>query len=215
MRIDFLFDAVCPWCYIGKRRLEQMLADRGNPALGINWQPFLLNPELPSTGIDRNAYLAGKFGSESRIRRIYGAIADVGLSVEIGFNFETIRHTPNSIDAHRLVRFAAKEDKAEEAVEALFEGYFVEGMNIGEAEVLATIASRIGLDAIALTSHLESDEGIAEIFEANAKAHRLGINGVPSYVFNGNMIISGAQEENVLSRMLDAAMAEAELEEKN
>lgn len=207
MQIDFVFDAVCPWCYIGKRRLEQMLTDRDGPAHTINWQPFLLNPELPSGGIDRNAYLAGKFGSEGRIRRIYGAISDVGLSVEIGFNFETIRHTPNSIDAHRLVRFAALEDKAEQAVEALFEGYFVEGMNIGEVDVLATIAGGIGLDVEALSSHLASDVGIAEIFEANAQAHRLGINGVPSYVFNESMIISGAQEENVLARMLDAAMA--------
>jgi predicted DsbA family dithiol-disulfide isomerase len=207
MHIDFIFDAVCPWCYIGKRRLEQMMATRDGPATTINWQPFLLNPELPSAGIDRNAYLAGKFGSENRIRRIYGAISDVGLSVEIGFNFETIRHTPNSIDAHRMVRFAANEDKAEDAVEALFEGYFVEGMNIGEIDVLATIAGGLGLDADALTSHLQSDEGIAEIYEANAQAHRLGINGVPSYVFNENMIISGAQEENVLARMLDAAMA--------
>jgi len=208
MQIDFLFDAVCPWCYIGKRRLEQMLTTRDGPAPIINWQPFLLNPELPSAGIDRNAYLAGKFGSESRIGRIYGAIADVGLSVEIGFNFETIRHTPNSIDAHRLVRFAAKEDKAEEAVEALFEGYFVDGLNIGEADVLAGIAGDIGLDGAALTAHLQSDDGIDEIYDANAQAHRLGINGVPSYVFNQNMVISGAQEENVLARMLDAAMAQ-------
>jgi predicted DsbA family dithiol-disulfide isomerase len=207
MQIDFLFDAVCPWCYIGKRRLEQMLAERGGPIPVINWQPFLLNPELPSGGIDRNAYLAGKFGSESRIRRIYGAIADVGLSVEIGFNFDTIRHTPNSIDAHRLVQFAAHEDKAETAVEALFEGYFVEGLNIGETDVLIGIADNTGLDADAFSTHLKSDDGIANIYDANAHAHRLGINGVPSYVFNENMIISGAQDHNVLSRMLDAALA--------
>ncbi len=210
MQIDFIFDAVCPWCYIGKRRLEQMLAKRDGLGPTINWRPFLLNPELPAAGIDRNAYLTGKFGSESRIGRIYGAIADVGLSVEIGFNFETIRHTPNTIDAHKLVRLAAQEGKAEAAVEALFEGYFVEGLNIGEINVLATIATRLGLDGSAVTGHLESDEGIAEIYDANAHAHRLGINGVPSYVFNENMVISGAQEENVLARMLDAAMAEGE-----
>jgi len=208
MQIDFLFDAVCPWCYIGKRRLEKMLAARGSPPLTINWLPFLLNPEIPSAGIDRNAYLAGKFGSESRIRRIYGAIADVGLSVEIGFNFETIRHTPNTIDAHRLVRFAERESKAEAAVEALFESYFVDGLNIGEAHVLTGIANAIGLDDAAFGAHLDSDDGIPEIYDANTQAHRLGINGVPSYVFNENMVISGAQEENVLARMLDAAMAE-------
>ncbi|MBC8268452.1 MAG: DsbA family oxidoreductase [Rhodospirillaceae bacterium] len=207
MQIDFLFDVICPWCYIGKRRLEQMLAERGGTMPLINWQPFLLNPELPSGGIERNVYLAGKFGSESRVRRVYGAIADVGLSVEIGFNFDTIRHTPNSIDAHRLVRFAGLENKAETAVEALFKAYFVEGLNIGEPDVLTTIVNNIGLDADAFGVHLESDDGIADIYDANANAHRLGINGVPSYVFNKNMIISGAQDHNVLSRMLDAAMA--------
>lgn len=207
MQIDFLFDVICPWCYIGKRRLEKMLGERHSPAPLINWQPFLLNPELPSSGMDRNAYLAGKFGSQSRIRRVYGAIADVGLSVEIGFNFDTIGHTPNSIDAHRLVRFAARDDKAEAMVEALFEGYFVEGKNIGETDVLIELADRLGLDTKALADHLASDDGIAEIYDANAQAHRLGINGVPSYVFNQNMVISGAQEHNVLARMLDAAIA--------
>lgn len=207
MQIDFLFDAVCPWCYIGKRRLEQMLAERESPALAINWRPFLLNPELPPAGMDRGAYLAGKFGSESRIRRVYGAITDVGLSVEIGFNFETIRHTPNTIDAHRLVRFAAHQGKAEGTVEALFQSYFVEGLNIGEADVLVAIADNLSMDSEALDALLKGDEGIDDIYEANADAHRLGINGVPTYVFNENMIISGAQDQNVLSRMLDAAIA--------
>ena len=207
MQIDFLFDAVCPWCYIGKRRLEETLAKRPNLDIAVSWQPFLLNPDLPPGGIERHAYLASKFGSENRIRRVYGAIADVGLSVEIGFNFDTIRHTPNSIDAHRLVRFADKEGKAETAVEALFEGYFVNGDNIGEADVLVAIAESISLDAAAFAALLASIEGIADIYDANARAHRLGINGVPSYVFNNNLVISGAQEANVLERMLDAALA--------
>lgn len=207
MKIDFLFDAICPWCYIGKRRLEQMLAERADVDVEINWQPFLLNPDLPPSGIDRHAYLASKFGSESRIRRVYGAIADVGLSVEIGFNFDSIRHTPNSVDAHRLVGFAALEDKTELAVEALFESYFVESLNIGDKEVLVSIAGDLSLDSDAFAALLESDEGIAEVYDANARAHRLGINGVPSYVFNDHMIISGAQEESVLIRMFDAAAA--------
>ncbi len=206
MQIDFLFDAVCPWCYIGKRRLEEALGRRDGVDAAINWRPFLLNPELPPGGMDRAAYLNGKFGSESRVRRVYGAIADVGLSVEIGFNFDTIRHTPNSIDAHRLVRFAERDGKAEAAVEALFEGYFVNGLNIGDREVLSAIASDISLDAGALAAHLAGNEGIAAIYDANARAHRLGINGVPSYVFNGNLVISGAQDANVLERVLDAAI---------
>ena len=207
MKINFLFDAVCPWCYIGKRRIEQMLSDRPKIDATIEWHPFLLNPDLPPNGVDRNTYLASKFGSESRIRRVYGAIADVGLSVEIGFNFDTIRHTPNSIDAHRLVMFANDEQKAALAVEALFESYFVQGLNIGEPEVLIAIARDLSLDADAFAARLDTDEGIAEIYDANARAHRIGINGVPSYVFNDHLVISGAQEEIVLTRMLDAALA--------
>ncbi len=207
MQIDFLFDAVCPWCYIGKRRLEQALSMRLNLNATVNWLPFLLNPDLPTSGVDRNSYLASKFGSENRIRRVYGTIADVGLSVEIGFNFDTIRHTPNSIDAHRLIRFANAEGKTERAVETLFEGYFVRGLDIGDTEILIGLARDLGLDADAFAAHLASDDGIAEIYDANARAHRTGINGVPSYVFNDHLIISGAQEPNVLDRMLDAAIA--------
>ena len=207
MQIDFLFDAVCPWCYIGKRRLEEVLAGRQELDVTVNWRAFLLNPELPSNGMERSTYLASKIGSQSRIRRVYGTISDVGLSVEIGFNFDTIRHTPNSIDAHRLVHFADQQGKAEMAVEALFEGYFVNGANIGEAEVLCAMAEGLGLDAGAFAARLATDEGIVNIYDANAQAHRLGINGVPSYVFNEHLVISGAQEATVLNRMLDAALA--------
>jgi predicted DsbA family dithiol-disulfide isomerase len=210
MQIDFIFDAVCPWCYIGKRLLEKMWSKRSGPRPVIKWKPFLLNPDLPSDGIKSITYLAEKFGSESRIRRIYGVISDIGLSVEIGFNFDTIHHTPNSINAHRLVQFAALEDKAETAVEALFKGYFIEGLNIGEANTLIEIVDKLGLNADAFSVHLGTDDGIAFIYDAHAHALSLGIKGVPSYVFNKNMIISGAQDHNVLSRILDAAMVEDE-----
>jgi predicted DsbA family dithiol-disulfide isomerase len=207
MEIDFFFDTICPWCYIGKRRLEQALAERKDQNIKVNWRSFLLNPDFPPSGIDQNTYLSSKFGSESRIRRVYGNITDVGLSVDIRFNFNTIRHTPNSIDTHRLVHFAGAEGKSEIALDALFENYFVEGKNIGDLNVLMAIANSIGLDTHAFVAHLESSEGIAEIYDANARAHRLGVNGVPSYVFNGSLVISGAQETNVLARMLDAASA--------
>ena len=207
MEIDFFFDTICPWCYIGKRRLEQALAERKDQNIKVNWRSFLLNPDFPPSGIDQNTYLSSKFGSESRIRRVYGNITDVGLSVDIRFNFNTIRHTPNSIDTHRLVHFAGAEGKSEIALDALFENYFVEGKNIGDLNVLMAIANSIGLDTHAFVAHLESSKGIAEIYDANARAHRLGVNGVPSYVFNGSLVISGAQETNVLAKMLDAASA--------
>jgi len=207
MEIDFFFDTICPWCYIGKRRLEQVLAERKDQNISVNWCSFLLNPDLPPSGIDRDTYLSKKFGTESRIRRVYSNISDVGLSENIDFNFNTIHHTPNSVDTHRLVHFAGADGKSEIALDVLFKYYFVEGKNIGDLKVLMVIAKSIGLDIDAFSAHLESTDGIADINAANARAHRLGISGMPSYVFNGNLVISGAQEPNVLARMLDAASA--------
>jgi len=205
MKIDFFFDTICPWCYIGKRRLELALAERKNQNIDVNWCSLLLNPDLPPLGIDRDTYLSHKFGTEGRIHRVYQNISDVGLSVNIDFNFNTIRHTPNSIDTHRLVHFAGADGKSEIALDVLFKNYFIEGKNIGDVKVLMVIAKSIGLDTHAFSAHLKSTNGIAEIYDANARAHRLGVNGMPSYVFNERLIISGAQEPHVLARMLDAA----------
>ncbi len=207
MRIDIIFDTVCPWCYIGKRRLEQAVREREGLTLDICWHPFLLNPEMPSEGIDRTAYLVRKFGSESRVRHIYGTIADAGQSVEINFAFDRIRRTPNTVDSHRLVRFSGNYGKAEAAVESLFLSYFVNGDNIGDTGVLLKIGGDLGLDETELARYLRSKDDVAEVYEENARAHRLGINGVPSFVFPEGMVISGAHEPRVLARMLDVALA--------
>ena len=205
MHIDIIFDAICPWCYIGKRRLEQAVASRPDIKVTMAWRPFLLNPEMPPEGIDRQTYLSRKFGSQARAQRIFGSLADAGQSVEIDFAFERIGHTPNTVDCHRLVRFAARSGKADAAVEALFLDYFVNGRNIGDAAVLLKIAAGLGLDMEALGGLLAGDHDTARIYEENAWVHRFGINGVPSFLFNGQMIISGAQDPPVLARMLDAA----------
>ena len=207
MRIDVIFDSVCPWCYIGKRRLEKALALRPGLESDIDWRPFLLNPEMPPDGIDRAIYLVRKFGSEARVRRVYGAIAEAGLSEEIDFAFDSIRQTPNSVDSHRLVRFAGA--KAGDAVEALFQAYFIRGANIGDVDVLVGIGAGIGLDGRTLSDYLESDADIDDVLAENARAHRLGMNGVPAYVFDGTMVISGAEEPAILARVMDVARAGA------
>jgi predicted DsbA family dithiol-disulfide isomerase len=206
VHIEIIFDPACPWCFIGKRRLEQALDLRPMIKPIIQWHPFLLNPELPSGGHDNTAYLVRKFGSEGRVRRAFGAISDAGLSVEINFAFDRIRNTPNSLDAHRMARFADVHNRANETVEALFHAYFVNGRDIGDIEVLIDIAKESGLPVAEMRAYLESDADVALIYEENARAHSLGINGVPSYLFSGGLTISGAQESEVLVRMLDAAM---------
>ncbi len=210
MDIEIIYDTVCPWCYIGKRRLDQALALRPNLNVTTHWRPFLLNPELPPDGVDRTAYLVKKFGSETRVRRIYGAIGEAGQSVEIDFAFERIQKTPNSVDSHRLVKYAARHGAAADAVvEALFVAYFVHGLDIGEEQVLLDIGARHGLDEADLRTYLAGDIDLEAVTQDNARAHRLGVNGVPSFVFTGPMVISGAQEPQILARMLDAAASAA------
>lgn len=207
--IEIIYDTVCPWCYIGKRRLDQAMAMRPNLQVTTHWRPFLLNPELPPDGVDRTAYLVKKFGSETRVRRIYGAIGEAGQSVEIDFAFDRIQRTPNSIDSHRLVKFADRAGVADQIVEALFVGYFVHGLDIGEMPILLDIGVEHGLDRRDMESYLLSDEDLESVTQDNARAHRLGVNGVPSFVFDGPMVISGAQEPQILARMLDAAASAA------
>jgi predicted DsbA family dithiol-disulfide isomerase len=208
MRINVISDTVCPWCFIGKRRLEQALALRPHIEPQIVWSAFLLNPEIPPEGLDRSNYLIRKFGSENRVRRVYGAIADTGLSVEIDFAFDRIDRTPNSIDAHRVIRKAQDIGKASDVVEALFQAFFVEGRDIGDKSLLGDIGERFGIEKPHLINYLDSDDDISEVYDENARAHRLGINGVPAFVFNEDWVISGAQEPQVLARMLDAAVAQ-------
>lgn len=207
MKIQVIFDTVCPWCYIGKRRMDQALALRPHIDAELVWRPFLLNREIPAEGIDRTAYLIRKFGSEARVRRIYGAIAQAGESVDIDFAFERINRTPNSVDSHRLIRFALRNGADARIVETLFFEYFIEGLDIGEPSVLRDIAADLGLPADAVTAYLDSDEDIDFVYDENTRAHRMGINGVPAFVFNDRMVISGAQEPQILARMIDAAQA--------
>ncbi|MED5396025.1 MAG: DsbA family oxidoreductase [Pseudomonadota bacterium] len=207
MKVNVIIDTVCPWCYIGKRRFEQALALRPDLDVKLAWRAFLLNSEMPAGGIARNLYLTRKFGSEARVRRIYGAIEEAGQSVEINFAFDRIARTPNSVDSHRLIRFAERTGKADAMVETLFIEYFINGRDIGSRPVLLDFGRKLDLDVEGLRNYLDSEEGVRSIYDENSRAHRLGVNGVPSFVFNEKMVISGAQEPQVLASMIDAAIA--------
>jgi predicted DsbA family dithiol-disulfide isomerase len=210
MEIQMIFDTVCPWCYIGKRRMEQALALRPHVDIDLVWRPFLLNREIPADGIDRTAYLIRKFGTEARVRRIYSAIAQAGESVDIDFAFDRIDRTPNSVDSHRLIRYALLNGANPRIVETLFFEYFIEGLDIGRQDVLQEIGARDGLDGAAIGAYLNSEEDIDFVYDENRRAHRMGVNGVPAFVFNEKMVISGAQEPQILARMIDAAIATAD-----
>ena len=207
MDIQVIFDTICPWCFIGKRRMEQALKLRSHVETRLIWRPFLLNREMPADGIDRTDYLVRKFGSEARVRRIYGAIAQAGESVDIDFAFDRITRTPNSVDSHRLIQYGIAEGKGDRLVETLFVEYFVGGRDVGRKDVLVEIGGRAGLDTDDLAEYLDGEDGVEFVYDENTRAHRMGVNGVPAFVFNSKMVISGAQEPQILARMIDAALA--------
>jgi predicted DsbA family dithiol-disulfide isomerase len=207
MYIDVCYDLICPWCYIGKRRLQRALGLRPMLQAELHWRPFLLNPSMPPEGMDHKGYLLNKFGSEARVRRLLGAIETTGQSEEISFNFDDISNTPNTINAHRLVRFASEFGQDETVVEALFRAYFSEGRDIGSLTELCAIGRSVGLDEHALKAHLESTQDIAWVKDQNEISHRLGINGVPCFLINDEMALQGAQSAEIIARLLDAAAA--------
>ncbi len=209
LSIDVVSDVVCPWCFIGKRRLEAALAQLGSAVElarpVVTWQPFELNPELPREGIDRRDYLDAKFGGGGRAAQIYERVRAAGATVGIEFAFERIARQPNTLDAHRLILWAQGRGDAEPLVERLFRAYFLEGRAIGEPNVLADVAAEAGLDRGAASSMLSSDEGEATVRAAIRHFVALGVSGVPLFIFGNRIAVAGAQEPPLLVK----AMAEA------
>jgi len=211
VKIEFIFDTVCPWCYVGKRRFERALAKRPGTRADIRWRPFLLNPDIPLEGIDRRTYLDRKFGGPARVQRVHSAVAAAGEVEGITFDFDSITRAPNTLNSHRMIRFAAGMGREAETVEALYRGYFCEGRDIGQISQLVDIGAALRLPEKALESYLLSDADIAAVMNDNARAHRLGVNGVPCLVLEDLYAVAGAQEPDVLLRLIDIAReAEAE-----
>ena len=207
--IEVVHDLVCPWCYLGLRRLMRTLRRRPDLLTDIVWRPFLLNPDMPRSGLARADYVVRKFGGEERARRLYTSITEIGRTEGLQFRFDRIRRTPSSVDAHRLVRWASGYGRAAEVVEALFAAHFTDGRDIGEAAVLADVAVACGLDGPGARHFLAGDGETDAVHAENLRAHRLGINGVPCFVIGGRHAIAGAQEPEVIERLLDVALVEA------
>jgi predicted DsbA family dithiol-disulfide isomerase len=205
MLLEIFADTVCPWCYIGKRRLMRALANRPQPGLVIRWRAFQLNPGMPMAGIDRAQYMTAKFGSLERAQRVFDSVARVGRNEGINFYFDQIQRTPNTLRSHRLLQAAAKIGREGVLLDRLYTAYFTEGVDIGDPEKLIAMAEKIGLPAETARAAVE---GIPEIDMALAEdfqSRRLGITGVPYFIFNGRFGLSGAQEPEVLYSMFDLA----------
>ncbi len=207
LTIDIYSDTVCPWCFIGKRRLERAIASRSELDVRVSWRAFQLNPDMPREGMTRAAYFAGKFGSAERADHVYSAIARAGHAERIAFNFDLIERMPNTVESHRLIRFAERSNRQDAMAETLFRAFFFDGEDIGEIESLMRIAAVCGLDAKAAAAFLESDEERDSVLSEDLRARRMGINAVPCFVVNGAYALSGAQEPEAFYPLFDLAEA--------
>ena len=194
LTIDIFSDVICPWCYIGKRRLEKAVnALDGRHEVRVRWLPFQLNPTMPKEGISRKEYRTKKFGSWEHSQELDAKVEAVGKEEGISFAFNRIERTPNTLDAHRLIWLADQQGVQGAVVEALFLAYFIEGRDISNRQTLIDVVADAGLDRHQAEVVLGSDEGMEAIKAAEVKAQRAGVQGVPFFIVNGVLSISGAQ----------------------
>jgi len=206
MIIDVFSDPICPWCFIGKRRMERAFDDMP-PGLRpqVRWRAFMLNPEMPADGMERNAYLARKFGSGQRAMELYDVIARTGFEEGILFAFGDISRTPSSMNAHRLIRHAGTTARQNEVVRELFDRYFLEGQDIGATDVLIEAAEAASMDGDDVRAFLAGDAERDEVLADHNLAQHIGINGVPCFILDGRYAVSGAQSPDVFKRMIETA----------
>jgi len=206
MQIDFISDTVCPWCFIGKRRLARAIAMRPSITFDVRFRPYRLDPTVPKGGLDREAYLAAKFGKNGGIAEAQRVIAAEGAKEGIEFDFAAIKRAPNTLDSHRLIRWAELTGVQDDVVERLFAAYFENGEDIGDIRVLADIADVSGMDGAQVADMLESDQDAALVEREDKLAHEMGVTGVPAMIFANKVAVSGAREPDVLVTVIDKAL---------
>ena len=215
--VDVVSDVVCPWCFIGQKRLDRAIAAVGDVDVHIRWRPFQLDPTIPPQGKDRHDYMLAKFGSDERIQEIHARIEPLGEVEGISFAFDAIKVAPNTLDAHRLIRWAGAAGEAVQnrLVRRLFQLNFEEGANIGDHAVLIEAAREAGMDASVAATLLPTDADVEAVRTEIATASRMGISGVPCFLLEGKYAVMGAQDADTLAdaiRQVVAAKARGELE---
>ncbi len=208
INIDIISDTVCPWCFIGIKRLEKAMSNSKNIKFNITWHPFQLNPEMPKAGVDRNLYLSTKFGGEKRAKEIYKQIELVGSSTGIKFEFDKILIMPNSLNTHVLLEYAKKFDLQNEIANDLFINYFTKGKNISDNETLIFIANKNGINDFN-EDILKNKNDLKKIVqESDIASRRKGITGVPFFIINNKYAISGAQDNEVFEKVFETCLLE-------
>lgn len=214
--IDVVSDVVCPWCYIGLKRLNAAMAEASEVPVDVRWRPYQLDATIPPEGRDRKQYMLAKFGSEERLNEIFARVSEAGRSAGIDFALDAIHVSPNTLDAHRLIRWAGSGENnlQTEVKKRLMQAYFEEGRNIGDRAVLVEIAREAGMDAAVVEALLPTEADIAETRAEIETAQQMGVTGVPCYLLEGRYAVMGAQDPSVLAdaiRQVSAAKARGEL----
>lgn len=208
--IDVVSDVVCPWCYLGKRRIEAAAALRPDIKVEVRWRPYFLNPQVPPEGMLRTDYLSRKFGSDERVRPAHERLSKLGKEEGVEFHFERIARQPNTLDAHRVIGWAASLGKASAMVEMLFSLFFTHGADLSNREVLIEAAAAVGLDADETRRDLAGHRDVKVIQNAASAAAEGGVSGVPFFIFNNRLAAAGAQPPDTLAAAIDQALAAGE-----
>lgn len=208
LAVDVISDVICPWCYLGKRRLEKAIAAfDGEHAIAVRWHPFQLNPSMPKVGTSRRDYRIQKFGSWERSMELDAQVSVAGKSEGLHFVFDKMERTPNTVDAHRLIWLAGQHGCQDAVVEALFRAYFSEGRDIGSQQTLLELAAESGLDQQAVEIMLGSDQGMDVITKGRELSQQHGVTGVPYFMVNNAIALSGAQAPDTFVAAFRQAIA--------
>ena len=213
VKLDILSDPICPWCYIGKTHLDKALAEIPDHPFTIEWHPFQLNPDMPREGMDRRDYLEGKFGGKEGAVRAYAPVVEHAQKAGLNIQFEEMKRTPNTLNAHRLIHWAGIEGKQNETVDALFKAYFEEGRDIGDAEVLADIADAVGMDASVVLKLLQSENDAQDIRDRDAHSRKMGVSSVPTYIVASKHAVPGAQPPELWVKVIGEIMEQIKQDE--
>jgi predicted DsbA family dithiol-disulfide isomerase len=205
VRIDIVSDVVCPWCFIGKKRLENAVAMKPDVPVELHWRPYFLNDWIPREGISREQYLTTKFGSVERYNGIAQRVAAAAQADGLTYAMDKISRQPNTLDAHRLIRWAGEIGKAAEMKQTLMDFYFTQGGDLTDRETLVRAASAAGLDAERVRADLASDKDVAEVEREAEAAKEAGIQGVPMFIFDGRFALSGAQAPETIAEAIERA----------
>jgi predicted DsbA family dithiol-disulfide isomerase len=197
IKLDIMSDPICPWCYIGKTQLDRALSTKLYHPFAIEWHPFQLNPDMPPEGMDRRAYLEGKFGGKAAAVQVYGNIETQAQALDLPINFAAMQRTPNTIDAHRLIHWAGLEQKQQVLIDALFAAYFCNGIDIGDPQALCDLAEKSGLKRDVIVRLLDSDADVQMIRDRDAHSRTMGVSAVPTFIIANQHAVPGAQPPEV------------------